>query len=83
LKKTFTTTPILIHPNFSKPFFIEADASDFALGTLLLQLGASEKLHPVAFHLKKFSTAEINYKIYEKELLTIIDSFYELHHLLD
>ena len=32
LKKAFITAPILIQPDFQKPFFLESDASDFALG---------------------------------------------------
>ena len=31
LKKAFTTAPILIYPDFQKPFFLESDASNFAL----------------------------------------------------
>jgi hypothetical protein len=34
-KTTFITAPILIHPDFSKPFFLESDASDYALGAVL------------------------------------------------
>jgi hypothetical protein len=37
LKTAFTTTPILIHLDFSKPFFLESDASDYALGAVLSQ----------------------------------------------
>jgi hypothetical protein len=29
--------PILIYPNFSRPFFLESDASDYALGAVLSQ----------------------------------------------
>jgi hypothetical protein len=35
LKKAFISAPILIHADFSKPFFLEANASDFALGSVL------------------------------------------------
>jgi hypothetical protein len=42
LKTTFTTTPILIHPDFSKPFFLESDASDYVLGAVLSQIGENE-----------------------------------------
>ena len=77
LKTTFTTAPVLIHPDFSKPFFIEIDASNFALEAVLSQLGDGEKLHLVAFHSRKFSATEINYKIHNKELLAIMDSFQE------
>jgi hypothetical protein len=37
LKIAFTMAPILIHPNFSKPFFIESNTSDYDLGAILSQ----------------------------------------------
>jgi hypothetical protein len=51
------------------------DASDFALGGTLSQVSDDKKLHPNAFHCRKFSPAEINYEIHDKELLAIIDYF--------
>ena len=78
LKKAFTSAPILAHVDPEKPFIIEADASDFALGSILSQQGDDEKLHPVAFHSRKFDAAEINYEIHDKELLAIVDSFTQL-----
>jgi hypothetical protein len=41
------------------------------------------RLHPVAFHSRKFIAAEINYEIHDKELLTIVDSFQEWRHFLE
>ena len=75
LKTAFTTTSGLVYPDFSKPFFMETNAFDFALGAVLSQFGYGEKLHPVAFHSRKFSAAEINYEIHDKELLAIVNSF--------
>ena len=75
LNKAFTSAPILAHVDSEKPFIIEADASNFALGSILSQQGDNEKLHPVAFHSHKFDAAEINYEIHDKELLAILDSF--------
>ena len=37
LKRAFTSAPVLIHANQDKPFILEADASDFALGSVLSQ----------------------------------------------
>jgi hypothetical protein len=54
---------------------MEADASDFALGSILFQYGEDGRLHPIAYHSRKFSTVKINYKIHDKELLAIIDAF--------
>jgi hypothetical protein len=83
LKAIFTTTPILVHPDFSKPFNMETDASDFALGAVLSQEGDGRWFHPVVFYSRKFYAAEINFKIHDKELLTIVDSFREWRHLLE
>jgi hypothetical protein len=83
LKKAFTTTPILTHPDFQKPFFLETDAFDFALATVLSQPDKDGCLHPVAFHARKFTAAEINYEIHDKELLAIVDLFQEWRHFLE
>lgn len=83
LKLAFTTAPILVHPDFTKAFYLETDASDFALGAVLSQMGNDNKLHPVAFYSRKFSAAEINYEIHDKELLAIVDSFQEWRHFLE
>ena len=37
LKIAFTMAPILIHPNFSKPFFIESNTFEYDLGAILSQ----------------------------------------------
>lgn len=82
LKNKFTTAPILIHPNLEKQFFIEADASDYAIGSVLMQIGNDNELHPIAFYSRKASPAEINYTIHDKELLAIKASFEEWRHFL-
>jgi len=54
---------------------VETDASAFALGAVLSQRDDERRLHPVAFHSQKFQAAGINYKIHDKELLTVVDAF--------
>jgi hypothetical protein len=75
LKRRFTTTPILGHFDPKKVCMVETDTSDFTLGAVLSQKGDNERLHPVAFHLRKFTLAEINCEIHDKELLAIVDAF--------
>ena len=52
-------------------------------GSILSQRGNDEKLHPVAFHSRKFDDAKINYEIHDKELLAIVDSFTQWRHFLE
>ncbi len=75
LKMAFTSVPILIHPDPAKPFIVEIDALDFSLGAILSQFGIDGVLHPVAFYSHKLTSAEINYQVYDKELLAIITAF--------
>jgi hypothetical protein len=61
LKQALTSNPIILHADLSKPFIVEVDASDFALGSILLQSADDGKPYPIAFHSHKFEAAEINY----------------------
>jgi len=75
LKQRFTSAPILAHFDAQKPVILETDASDFAIGAVLSQRDNEGRLHPVAFHSRKFQPAEINYEIHDKELLAVVDAF--------
>jgi len=78
LKMAVTTAPVLVSPQDSEPFRIEADSSDFASGAVLSQrLPREEKWHPVAFYSKSLSPVERNYEIHDKEMLVIIRALEE------
>ncbi|KAL0455585.1 UNVERIFIED_CONTAM: Transposon Tf2-11 polyprotein [Sesamum latifolium] len=64
LKRAMVTDPVLALPDMSKPFVVETDASDFALGGVLMQDG-----HPVAFENRKLKDVQRRYSVHEKELL--------------
>ena len=83
LKKAFTTAPILRHFDQSRPAIIETDASDYAEGGVLSQLGDDGELHPCAFFSRKFKDAEINYEIYDKEMMAIVDCMETWRHHLE
>ena len=83
LKKAFTLAPILTHVDPQKPFIIEADTLDFVLSSILSHQGDDEKLHPVAFHLRKFDSAEINYEIHDEALLAIVNTFAQWRNFLE
>ena len=72
LKKRLTEGPILLQPDTTRAFIIETDASEWAIGIVLLQEHPETKrLHPVAYDGRKLTAAEINYPVHEKELLAI------------
>lgn len=70
LKNALLEPQILQYPDFSKPFTITVDASDFACGGVLSQETDGHDL-PVAFYSRAFQKGEKNKAIIEKELLAI------------
>ena len=76
LKEAFTSAPILRHFNPELEVIIETDASNFAIGCVLSQKW-EKRLHPVAFHSRKMTPAEMNYDVHDKELLTLVVAFQE------
>ena len=79
-----TTTLVLVSPQDSEPFCIEADSSDFTSRAVLSQqLPREEKWHPVAFYSKSLSPVERNYEIHDKEMLAIICALEEWRHFLE
>ena len=84
LKRSVTSAPVLISPDYAKPFRIEADSSDYATGAVLSQISPTdEKWHPVAFYSKSLSPVERNYDIHNKEMLAIIRSLQEWRHFVE
>ncbi|PLW18621.1 hypothetical protein PCASD_23485 [Puccinia coronata f. sp. avenae] len=75
LKAALVTAPVLLMPDSSKPYTIETDALDYAIGAVLLQLGLDDLPHPVAFESSKLNSAQRNYPAQERELLAIIHSW--------
>src|SRR5882724_826435 len=72
LKRLITSTPILVQPNQDTPFRLETDASGYATRALLSQLCNDGKWHPVGFTSKGLDSAERNYEVHDKELLSVI-----------
>ncbi|GJP33858.1 hypothetical protein CLOM_g12728 [Closterium sp. NIES-68] len=74
LKHALTSAPILILPDPERDYVIEADASDQAVGAVLMQ-DQGNGLQPIAYLRKKLHGAELNYPIHDKEALAIVTAF--------
>lgn len=73
LKEMLTTAPTLLIPDTSagKTFVIHTDASDYAVGAVLLQDQGNGGLQPCAYYSKKLNSAERNYSVGDKEMLAM------------
>ncbi|KAL0443897.1 UNVERIFIED_CONTAM: Retrovirus-related Pol polyprotein from transposon.6 [Sesamum latifolium] len=71
LKRALTSAPIIQPPDWSIPFKIMCDASNYAVGAVLGQ--RIEKTHHVIYYASKtLDAAQCNYSTTEKELLAIV-----------
>ena len=71
LKKLFTVEPILKIYTPSLPIVVKIDVLDFILGIYLIQKYLNRQ-HLVTYYNYKITPLELNYNIYNKELLGIV-----------
>jgi transposase InsO family protein len=83
LKTALSSSPVLRHTDLTTPFWVETDASDFAIGAVLSQKDENGDLRPCAYYSHSLKKAERNYYIYEKELLAIKMAFEEWRQYLE
>jgi len=84
LKTVVTTALVLVSPQKSDTFQIEADSLDFATGAVLSQQSMTDrKWYPIVFYSKSLSSVERNYEIHDKEMLAIIRALEEWRHFLE
>jgi hypothetical protein len=82
IKELVKNAPILMLHNPDKQHLIRPDASGYALGIVLEQPDDDGKWRPVAFFSRKFTTAERNYDVHDRELLAIVEAFKQWRHYL-
>ena len=75
LKDVLTSAKVLVKPDFDRDFFLQCDASDFAVSAILSQKDESDRLRPIQYWSKKMSPSELNYSASEKEALAVYLGF--------
>ena len=72
LIKKVTTTPVLRCPDPEKQYFLEVDASVFALGAVLFQKDEEGRRRDVAYFSKALTPPEQNYNVWDQEFLAVV-----------
>jgi hypothetical protein len=83
IKAAISKEPTLAHPDESRPYSLETDASGAAMGAVLSQRQEDGHLHPIPFMSASFSPAELHNDTHDKELLANIRAFEHWHIFLE
>ena len=75
LREQTCKEPVLVQPDQKKQFEVEVDASNYAIGAVLMQRDEKNILHLVAFFSKTMNEVQCNYDVYNKELLGLREMF--------
>ncbi|XP_047039644.1 uncharacterized protein LOC124644376 [Helicoverpa zea] len=71
LKRLLTSAPVLVQADFNRPFILRTDASNYALGAVLLQ-GEDKEERPIEYASRLLTAAERNYSTTEREALAVV-----------
>ena len=82
MQSFLTNAPILVTPDFTKPFVIISDASKKFIGGVLVQRDSDGIERPVAYHSRVLRGAELNYAITDAEGLALIDCVKRWRHYI-
>ena len=74
LKNCLSSETIRAQPDFSKPFTLTTDASEYAIGGILSQTLENGDEKMIYAYSKKLDKAQINYSVTDKELLAVVKS---------
>eukprot|EP00889_Picochlorum_renovo_P006501 jgi/Picre1/33531/NNA_008854.t1 len=81
IKLKLTSAPTLRIADPNLPYVVHTDASDVALGAVLMQ-DFGKGLQPIEFLSKKFGDTQRKYQVFEKEILALVAALREWRHYL-
>ena len=71
VKQSLVEAPVFALPDADKPFSVVCDASNFAIGSALMQKDDDGVDRVISYQSRLLKAAELNYPVHDKELLSI------------
>jgi RNase H-like domain found in reverse transcriptase/Integrase zinc binding domain/Reverse transcriptase (RNA-dependent DNA polymerase) len=72
---------VLHRPDYTKPFTVEVDASQYATGAILYQENEEGRLCLVGYHSHTLNPVERGYDVHDRELLAVMRGLRQWRHL--
>ena len=72
LKREICEATMLAHPDYTKTFIVDCDASNIGLGAVLSQIGINEVENPISFASRKLTGAETKWGATELEAFAVV-----------
>lgn len=82
IKSRLVSLPILAYPDWDKEFHVHVDASNYAIGATLAQVGMQGLDNPIFFANRLLSNAKHNNSLTEREALGMVYSIQKFRHYL-
>lgn len=79
LKHALSSEPVLAFPNTNKPFIVDVDASNLAVGGVLSQIDDNGDSHPIAFFSTALVQSQKNWAATTKEAYALIAAIRHWH----
>ena len=79
LKLALVSSPILAHPDPTRPYTLYTDASDKAIGAILVQTDAHSIERVIAYLSHKLSGTQLRWPTIEKEAFAVVYALKRLH----
>ncbi len=74
-----SSEPVVMVPDFSKPFLLRSDAPGQGIGAVLLQEAEDGSLHPILYTSRKLLDRESRYSTVERECLALVWAIDKFH----
>ena len=82
IKRLLVSQPVLKFPDSDFPFIIQVDASNYGIGSVLMQNHGQDE-QPVAFMSQKLNKQQRNWNVTEKECFAVVSSIRKWNHYVD
>ena len=73
---------MLIIYDFNRPIKLKTDTSDYAFKAQIKHRNNQNKLYPITFYFYKLLKVKLNYPIYDKKFLVIVNAFKKFRYYL-